>query len=74
MLDVTIRVTRTPTHLEQIHQISIVNKGEIEPGNTACMYEMTVDGEYQATVVHYPENGAITLLSLALEAYNRKRR
>lgn len=75
MLDVTVRVTKTPTHLEQIHHIGIVNKGRTGAGSGFYAYDLYLDGErHKDQVIHYREYGALELLKLALEHLIEKER
>lgn len=66
MLDVTIRVTKSPLHLEQIHHIGIINRRDASPGR--CVYEVYLDGEKCGTLLHTRAEGALVLLDLAMDA------
>jgi hypothetical protein len=72
-LIVNIQVTKTPSHLEQIHNIVITNVGLVEPmvhGDTP--YTVTIDGEMLDNIVyHNREDGALNLVSNALEEWRR---
>jgi hypothetical protein len=72
-LIVTVQVTRTTSHLEQIHNIVITNLSLVEPkveGDTP--YAVTIDGKMLDNFVyHDPNNGALALISDALEDWRR---
>lgn len=68
MLDVTLRVTRSPAHLDQIHHLGIVNKRIIDDG--LFSYAAWVDGKpLEVQVSHFREDGALKLLQIVLEQY-----
>jgi hypothetical protein len=75
MLDVTVRVTKTSTHLEQIHHIAIVNKGQFGQGSALYLYAVYVDGTpLEHLVSHCRSDGALALLQAALERYEEEQR
>lgn len=66
-LYITVQVTKTPTHLEQIHQLTITNLG-ITESDGRVRYRATLDGEIRAEVLHNPGDGALVLMHKALTA------
>lgn len=65
----TVRVTKTSTHLEQIHHIGIVNRGPVDLAgdDQHCYYDVHLDGEPVDQITHYRADGALSLLWLALD-------
>lgn len=71
MLEVTLRVTTSPTHLVQIHQIGIVNTTLVDTSGFTT-YDVWLDGEKKDSVVHHRENGALELTRIVLESLDQK--
>ena len=65
MISVTISVTKSPLHLEQIHHIAIQNITE-DDRKQVHTYAVTLDGEDIGAVNHYPTAGALVLVESAL--------
>lgn len=68
MLDVTIRVTKSPVHLEQIYHIAIhnVRESDVKPG--LYIYRVYLDGKECGFITHARADGALALLSEAMDA------
>lgn len=69
-LYVTVQVTKTTTHLEQIHQLTITNTGasRVLDGSLRSSYQVTLDGDRVGHVWHTPGDGALVLIHKAIEA------
>jgi hypothetical protein len=69
MISVTIQVTRTPKHLEQIHHLAIQNVSrDGVPAEGLQLYEVTLDGVTESVpMMHYPDEGALVLVRKALQ-------
>lgn len=68
MLDITLRVTKSPVHLEQINQITVRNLGPVKDEH---MYMIYVDGVEYGRVKHRREEGALELAFKVLDAIRR---
>lgn len=63
----TVQATKTPTHLEQIHQVTVTNTGiQLVLGDRAVTkYRVLLDGVEVGDVKHVPADGALVLLAKA---------
>ena len=72
-LVVTVQVTKTTSHLEQIHSVFITNVSLVEPmANGDTPYTVTIDGKMLPNFVyHNRDDGALALVSDALEEWRK---
>jgi hypothetical protein len=72
-LVVTIQVTKSTDHLEQIHNVIITNVGLVEPmRGTETPYTATLDGRMHPEIVfHDRDKGALALLETVLGQFRK---
>ncbi len=73
MLDITLRVTKSPVHLEQVNQLTVHNTGNVDQRTGETLYDIYVDGVYAGVVTHKRDDGALILSQKVLEKVNRMR-
>ena len=71
MLDITMRVTRSPTDLHQIHMVAVHNTGIIEDDGRT-VYDVWLNGEKQEPVKHFRRDGAIELTRIVFNTLKEK--
>lgn len=71
-LYITVQVTKTPIHLDQIHQVTITNLGiqEAKHGILMTRYRVSLDGKTAGFVWHEPGDGALVLMEKAMYVVN----
>lgn len=67
MLRVNFEVTKTPTHLEQIDEVVIVNLGRVHGEDGQVDYVVKHAGARVGEIRHLPGDGALVLTRKALE-------